>query len=285
MQALRQAFSRGLRDALRHPRLLLPLYVCGLLLGLVQTWPLLAALAGGALRNPFLGDLARGGGDALADLYLGAPMSAGGAALWALAVLPLTGLFSLTYNFFSGGILSVYAGSLPFWAGCRRNFAPFTALGLLLVVLLALPVAAASALSGALGLGGAAGLLVAPPLILLLNSAGEYARAMAIVSGRRNPFALIGMAAGFCLRNFGGVLALMLAGTLLHAALIALYASLAGALAGSPALIVWQQLAVLAWLWVKLLRLAWALGYLRATGDAQKIRAASPRLVSSAAGR
>jgi hypothetical protein len=31
-----------------------------------------------------------------------------------------------------------------------------------------------------------------------------------------------------------------------------------------PLIVVWQQIVVLAWLWVKLLRLAWAAAYVRA---------------------
>ncbi len=69
MQLLRDVLLNGLRQSLRI-RLLWPLYLCGLALGLLQTWPLLIAAANGALFDPFLGYLARGGGDALADLAI-----------------------------------------------------------------------------------------------------------------------------------------------------------------------------------------------------------------------
>lgn len=266
MGAFRQAFQQGLRGALRNPRMLLPLYLCGLLLGLLQTWPLVAALADGAASNPFLGNLASGGIDTLVDLFLASPTAAGGTILWALVALPLAALFSLAYNFFSGGIVSVYAGTRPFWAGCRRTFWSFSGLGALLVALLLLLLGAANLLCDALRADGQVRLIIAVLLLVLLNTLGEYARVIAVARDRRNPFALIALALGFYARNFGGVLALLLAGLLLQLALTVLYAPIAGALAGTPVLIVWQQLAVLAWLWIKLLRLAWALGYVRAAG-------------------
>ena len=57
MIGFRHVVARGPRAALRHWRLLVPLYLVGLVLGLLQTWPLLAAGREG-LRNPFLGELA-----------------------------------------------------------------------------------------------------------------------------------------------------------------------------------------------------------------------------------
>jgi len=59
-------------------------------------------------------------------------------------------------------------------------------------------------------------------------------------------------------------LALALFGVLMQLALALLYRALAGAIGGSLLAVVWQQLIVLAWLWIKLLRLAWAAAYVRA---------------------
>lgn len=75
---------------------------------------------------------------------------------------------------------------------------------------------------------------------------------------------LLGQAGRFCARHLAGTLALALLGVLLQLALLMLYQVVAGALGGSPLAIVGQQLVVLAWLWVKLLRLAWAAAYVRA---------------------
>jgi hypothetical protein len=61
------------------------------------------------------------------------------------------------------------------------------------------------------------------------------------------------------------VLALALLGLLLHGAVAALYIGLGNVPLGAGALVV-QQLVVLLWLWVKLLRLTWALSYV-ALGD------------------
>ncbi|MFL5800445.1 MAG: hypothetical protein ACJ8CR_01745, partial [Roseiflexaceae bacterium] len=250
----------GLRQSLRL-RLLWPLYLCGLALGLLQTWPLLIAAANGALFNPFLGQLAHGGGDALADLAIADTRAFGlSARLWGLAALAFAGLFVLAYNFFSGGILSLWAGTRPFWPGCRHTFWTFTGLGVLLVLLAALVLVGAALLGGLLGTGGM--LIVAAVLLQLINLFGEYARAIAVAQGRHNPFVLLGRAIGFCARH-PGALGLGLLGLLLHVALLLLVGAALGAIGGTVAAIVPQQLAVLAWLWVKLLRLAWALSYVR----------------------
>src|SRR5581483_7523929 len=100
------------------------------------------------------------------------------------------------------------------------------------------------------------------------NMLGEYARALAVARDRRNPFVLLGQASRFCARHAGGTIGLALLGLLLHGALTLLYNLVANAIGGSPLAIGWQQLAVLAWLWVKLLRVAWAAAYVRlAAGD------------------
>ena len=254
---LRHALVDGLRQAARL-RLLLPLYLCGLLLGLVQTWPLAVAGARGGLQRPFLGELAVGGADALANLVLGNGSAAAAAGIWVLLLLPLAALFGLLYNFFSGGVLHVYAGTRPFWAGCRRTFWSFTALGLLLV-LAALAVLGVALLVG-LSLWVSIGVLV---LLQLLNLVGEYARAMAVTHDRRNPFVLAGMALRFGVRRLLDILVCCILGVLLHAGLAALYTPVAGLLGPSPLLVLWQQLALFAWLWVKFLRLAWAIALMR----------------------
>jgi hypothetical protein len=259
VQRFQYAFTYGLRRALRHWRGLLPLYLLGLLLGLLQTWPLLAA---GALYNPFLGDLVGGGSDALVNLFLGSPAAAGATGAWLLVALLLAGLFGLGYNFFVGGILSIYTDQRAFWAGCRFTFWSFTALGALLLTLLAL----AAIIAGLLGivLGSRVAVVAALLLIQLINVVGEYARVIAVVRERRNPFALLGAAAAFCARHLGGVLTLALLGLLLHTLLTVLYALATDVLAGSLLALLAQQLVVLAWLWVKLLRLAWAASYVQA---------------------
>lgn len=272
MKIFRETLELGARTGFSNWRLILPLYLVGLLLGLLQTWPLLAA--GIALDNPFLRDMAAGGAAPLVDLWLANPAIAQSAALWILAALLLTLLYGLAYNFFSGGFLAVLAAgdaseeAMPFWDGCRRWFWSFTGLGILLVVFGLLAAVVGVALGSLLGgYGGVVGALVA---LQLVNVLGEFARALGVARDRRNPFALLGMAVSFVGRHFGGVLALALLGLLLHAGLTGLYAVVARALGGSPALVVWQQVAVAAWLWVKLLRLAWAIGYVRLAGSGRQ---------------
>jgi hypothetical protein len=269
MQSFREVLIGGLRQSLRL-RLLWPLYLLGLALGLLQTWPLLIGVANGALLNPFLGYLARGGGDALADLAIGNSSAFGlSAGLWVFAALALVLLYGLAYNFFSGGILHLWAGTRPFWAGCRQTFWTFTGLGVLLVLLALLVLVAAALLGGVLGAGGM--LIVAVALLQLINLFGEYARAIAVAHNRHNPFVLLGDAVGFCMRN-PGTLALGLLGLLLHAALLLLVGAALGSLGGTIAAVVVQQVTVLAWLWIKLLRLAWALSYVRQRAGSAEIR-------------
>lgn len=266
MHDLRIVFVEGLRYALRL-RLLLPLYLSGLLLGLVQTWPLLYAAADGALNNPLLGELARGGSDALVNLMLARPQEVGVALTgWLVITLLFTLLFSIVYNFFSGGILSSWAGTRPFWAGCWHTFLSFCGLGGVLVLL-----AVVSLLIGALLWGAVGGTVVLVLVLLLLqviNLLGEYARALAVVHNRRNPFVLFGMAVGFCVRHTGGVLLLAVLGLLFHGVVLLVARLLLNVGGGAVIGIVVQQLVVLIWLWVKLLRLAWAVSYARvASGE------------------
>jgi hypothetical protein len=54
---------------------------------------------------------------------------------------------------------------------------------------------------------------------------------------------------------------LALLGLLLHLGLVALYAVVAGQLGASPLLPLWGQSIVFAWLWIKFLRLGWAVSY------------------------
>jgi hypothetical protein len=268
MRTFRQALLGGVSQALRHWRVLLPLYGISLLLGLLQTWPLWQAASGGALRNPFLNNLAGGGTDAVIDLLLGNGMMAVAAqtGLWIAAALSLSIVFGLAYTFFAGGMLSVYAGTRSFWAGCRDTFWSFAGLGLLIVTLSLLALLV-GALFGALG-GVIAGVIVTLMLLQVVNVLGEYARAAAITHERRNPFVLLGLAILFCARKFGGVLGFLLLGLLLAAALAALYGGLARVLGGSVVLVIVQQFVVLGWIGLKALRLAWALSYVQAAREA-----------------
>ncbi len=262
---LARVFLNGLRCSSRL-RLLVPLYLSGLALGLVQTWPLLGGGIG--LSNPFLGRLATGCTDTLLDLLIGSPAAPGAAAAWSGALLLLAAVYGLLYNFFSGGILSVWAGTRPFWPGCRRTFWTFTALGTLLLALAFLLALSLALLGGFAGLR--TGILALLVLLQVLNVLGEYARAIAVVQDRHNPFALLARSAQFCIRNAGGVLALALLGMLLHAALAASYLAVAGLLGASPLVVLWQQLAALLWVWIKLLRLGWAVSYVRTVDDKRR---------------
>jgi hypothetical protein len=256
------AFIEGLGRS-RRLWLLLPLYLWGLLLGLVQTWPLGRAALDGGLRNPFVDRLVTGGTDALGDLFISNPAAGEPAGYWLLLTVPLTLLFALGYNFCSGGMLSASVASRPFWAGCLRMFWSFTALGLLLVTLALLVSVGVAVLGGLLGLGATGTTVVVLTLLQLLNLLGEYARAIGVARDRRNPFVLLGAALSFCARNLGGVLAMGVLGLLLHIAVAALYLALSEAAGGSILAVAAQQLCVLLWLWVKFLRLLWALCYVR----------------------
>ncbi len=258
MRIILLAATQGLRQVLRHWPLVLPLYGIGVGLGLLQTWPLLTS---GAWHNPFLNRLATGGADALADLFLAAEGATAVAALWVAASLALPLLFAIAYTFVSGGLLHVYAGVAPFWAGCRRLFWSFAGLGVLIFVLAAISVAVAVALGAALG--ARAGLVVAGLLLLGVSTIGEYARAQAVVRGRRNPFVLLGQAIGFCARNAAGVLLLALLALLLQAALLILFGLISPFVSSGPIGVIWQQLTVLAWIFLKFLQLAWALFYIK----------------------
>jgi hypothetical protein len=261
MQQLQTVFMQGLQRAL-WLRLLLPLYLTGLLLGLVQTWPLLYAATDGMLNNPVLEDLASGGSDVLLNLMLDGSYDVAVAVTgWLFTTLLLTLVFSLAYNFFSGGILSVWTDMRSFWAGCQRNLLPFTGLGLILVFLAALTLVVVALLGGLLG--GTASLIIALLLLQVINLVGEYARAIGVMYNRRNPFVMFGMAVRFCVHNAGGVLALALLGLLLHSGLLLFYRGVLSGVDNLVITIIGQQLLVLAWLWIKLLRLAWAAGYVQ----------------------
>lgn len=249
MERFRIAFLAGLRRAAR-PWLLLPLYLTGLLLGLLQAWP--ALRAGGA--GPLLDDLALGNADALVQLFVADPgATAPLTLLWMLGGLVASMVYGLAYNFFSGGILSVWAG-VSFWAGCRRFFLGFTGLGLLLVLMALLALVGAIIVGVVAGFGAA--LIIAIILLQLIGLWGEYGRAAAVAAGRQNPFVALGSGARALARR--PLTALLLAGfgLLLYFAIAAAYGALGPRLGWWAPLA--QQAAALGWVWVKLLRLGWA---------------------------
>lgn len=273
-----QGFGEVLRGGLGYLRqrwLLLPLYLSGLLLGLLQTWPLLGPIARGALFSPLLERLASGGADALANLaiadieqfmvYVG---------LWLLAALLLVLLLNLLYQFFSGGIMALWDGRYGFWGGCAHFFLSFVALGLILGALSVIVLVGAALLMSLIGAVGA--LVLALVLLQLLNLLGEYARAFAVARDRRNPVLLFGWAVAFCARH-PGTLLLGALGVLLHIACALLAGEIVGALGGMLVAVLLQQLLALAWLLVKLLRLAWALRYVQLY-DAPRAEAPAPLL-------
>ncbi len=273
-------WNRALVEGLERSRriwLLLPLYLFGLILGLVQTWPLGMAALNGGLRNPFLDRLVAGGADALGDLFISNTSVAAPAGTWLALSLPLLWLFSLAYNFFSGGMLSAAVGTRPFWAGCRRTFWSFCALGIILMLFAAIIAAGVSSLGAALGLNATVITIIVFVLLQLLNLVGEYARAVAVARDRLNPFVIFGAAVAFCARRFVGVLLLGVFGLLLNVVLVALYLLINPSIGNSPLAIVLQQFCVLGWLWVKFVRLLWALCYVRASDSrARPIVAESP---------
>jgi hypothetical protein len=244
--------------------LLLPLYMTGLLFGLVQTWPLLVNVDW--MTRPQLGYLAAGDLDAWVNLLLGnreAQTQIGAnAVIWLSISQLLLALYGLAYNFFTGGILSVWAGTHSFWTGCRYTFWTFVGLGLLLLVLVSPVVLITIIATSILGSGA---LVLGVVLLLLINLLGEYARSIAVVRSERNPFKLIGSAFMFSLSHFGGVISLGGLGTALHFGVVGLYFALGPLVSGTVALVLVQQVIVLLWLWVKLLRLAWALSYVQTT--------------------
>lgn len=265
MQALRAAFTGGLNDA-RRLRLALPLYLVGLGLGLIQTWPLLFGAATGRLAQTNLRELLASN-DALLSL-LSVRDNATLAGVWALLVPLLTLLYGLAYNLFSGGIISAWAGA-HFWQGCRRFFWTFSAIGALLVLLGLLVIGGAGVLAAITGAtGGPIVATLAFVLLQLANLVGEYARTIAVARNRRNPFVILGAAISFCARHPGALL-LGLTGLLLHGGLALLYLALTRLIGSSLLVIVLDQALIVAWLGVKLLRLAWAFNYLRATNQLQ----------------
>jgi hypothetical protein len=263
MSGLKDTLVTGWRRSL-NLSLWLPLYVTSLLFGLIQTWPLL--VNADLVTQPQLGYLATGGVDAGVNLLLSsreAQIQAGTTTMtWLLMSLLLLILYGLAYNFFVGGILSIWAGTRSFWAGCRYTFWTFIGLGLLLLILVSPVVLITVSAASFLGSGA---LVVGLVLILLINLLGEYARSIAVARSERNPFKLLGRAFMFNLRHFGGVMSLGGLGTALHFGVVGLYLALGSLVRGTVALALIQQVIVLLWLWVKLLRLAWALSYVQTT--------------------
>ncbi len=252
---LKQTFINGIQRAL-HVRRLLPFYLVSLLFGMLQVWPALAAF-----RDPLAGGMASGGVDAFVDLFLASQSAVATAAGWSLLAIALALLSGGVYNFLAGGLLVVWAGGESFWAGCRSMFWPFVGLGALLLILVAVLLGLAVAINALIGSVWAMVWMLG--MLQILNLLGEYSRAVAVVQGIRNPLVLFLRAVVFCGRNIGGVLALGLLGLLLSGAILGLYTSIAEVAGGTLAAIVVQQAVVFGWIWVKGLRLAWALSYLQ----------------------
>jgi hypothetical protein len=164
-------------------------------------------------------------------------------------------IYGLLYNFWSGGIVSIAAGRRRFWPGGRRTFWSFTALGLMLLVLIGIAAAIGVLVEGLLGWGS---LVLVAVLVALINTLGEYARAAAAVDDRQNPFVLLGQAMLFCLRYLPGVLALSVIGFVLYAALFATYGWASDQVSGSFLQVVLQQITAFLFIGIKALRLIWA---------------------------
>lgn len=272
MEAFQHTLTNGTARLLRNWWLVLPLYGANLLLGLIQTWPLWTAET--TIRNPFLNDLARGGSDPVIDLLLANAADVGrSAGTWLLIAVPLLLVFGLLYNLFAGGALSVLSGSRSFRAGCWRFVWTFLALSIMLFLLNLIAIGI-GVVAGWLG-GAVAGLIVGGLLVLVVGVVGEYARAIAVARDRLNPFAIVGQAIVFCARHIPGVLLLTLLALLLVGALTAGYGIVSGSVGGSPVAVLVQQLAVLGWIALKLLRLSWALSYVQSAVPAARREFAS----------
>ncbi len=258
MKTFRAALIGGLLDA-RRLWLLLPLYITGLVFGVLQAWPVLVVSGSGVLQALNLPALVTNM-DGLVQLFTSVPNLGVSAVFWVLLALLLTPLYGLFYNLFSGGILSVWAGR-SFWSGCQRMFLTFSGLGVILVGLSLGALSFAGLLTSVVGVQF--GALIGLVLAQLLNLLGEYARAIGVVRDERNPLKLLVEAGRFCVR-YPGALVLGLIGVLLHGALVLLSSTISAPAGGTLLLPLIDQLVVLAWLWVKLLRLAWALNYVRA---------------------
>lgn len=278
MQTFQVAVRLGFRAALRFGALV-PLYAFLLGLGLIQTWPLLSA-GGAALRNPWLNDLAAGNSDTIVNLFLNNSGAAARAAGWSFALVPIAMVSALAYAFCAGGMLSSYTATRPFWAGCRRFFWSFAALGALLLIMALVVVAIAVGV--AFTTRAIMGLIVAGVGLALLNITGEYARAIGVVRDRRNPLVLLGQAIVFGVRHLGGVLLLALFGIVLYAVLSALLALINPALVTSPLIMFVQQAFIFGTVWLKGLRLAWAAQYVAASDQMSRtggpVAAAPPAL-------
>ncbi|CAA9354000.1 MAG: hypothetical protein AVDCRST_MAG93-7261, partial [uncultured Chloroflexia bacterium] len=210
-------FGHGSLRALRL-RPALPLYLASLVLGIAQAWPLLPLVGSIGLRNPFINDLAQGGGDAYANLFLAVPSSAALTGLWTFALLVAAFLYAMAYNFFAGGIIAGWRSmNVQGLAACRRYFWTFTGLQVMLGTLTLIVGVIMLAVAG---LQSTVTVIVLLLIVQLINSVGELARAYAVIHDRRNPFEVWGAAVRFGVRHLPGTLALTFAGFLLHGALV-----------------------------------------------------------------
>jgi hypothetical protein len=98
-------------------------------------------------------------------------------------------------------------------------------------------------------------------LISLVNLLGEYTRAVVVVHEQRNTFKSLGLAFQFGARRLPGVMMFGLTGLVLQGLVLQLYLSLPDTARGTLLWVVLQQLVILLLLWLKLLRLGWALSY------------------------
>lgn len=267
----RTVFLGGLRSAL-HLRVLLPLYVSNLLIGLIQTWPLVDGVTGGGLYSTFLSNLVTGGTDAFVQLILGNARAPIFTVIWGVLLLLLTALFWLLYCFFTGGVLSTWLNDglgegypsapsrgLSYLNACRRYFWSFVGLGTLLLIILGFCLTVVGILSRLVG--SIPGTILAFLALALINMVGEYGRAIAVARDIRNPIRLLGGAVRFCIGHLPGVVLLTICGLALRFAVIAAGVVVARQFGASPAVVVWQQIVLIVSLWGKFLLLAWALQY------------------------
>jgi hypothetical protein len=113
-----------------------------------------------------------------------------------------------------------------------------------------------------------AGLVLVALLISLVNLLGEYTRAVVVLHEERNAFKSLWLAFQFGTRHLLGVMMLSLAGLVLQGLVLQLYLSLPDTARGTLLGVILQQLVILLLLWLKQLRLSWALSYVQ-TGQTQ----------------
>jgi hypothetical protein len=251
-QILKQGFLQSFRA-----KPVLALYLCNLLVSLIPSIAVVAGLSNGG-RNPQILQLLNSDPiNTFVDLGINTEfISSQGPTI----LLILLALFvqRFVYDLLAGGIISSWDHRYSFWQACKRWCLSNIVISLFVIILSFISMIIAGTLIGTASL--VVGSVVGVVLLISISNVGEFARARAVATDRRNPISLFFGALWFCISRpitwLTCILGLLIIPLTQFPQTLALSSGTTLLLG-----IILQQLILLIASWSKILRLSWGYHY------------------------